>query len=55
MYDMMGPFRAGVPLGRTSGYEKFEAPDPAEWCGRGYAIINVDARGAGFSEGNISF
>jgi len=55
MYDVMGPFRAGVPVGRTSGYEKFESPDPAEWCGRGYAIINVDARGAGFSEGNISF
>ncbi|KAE9373959.1 alpha/beta-hydrolase [Stipitochalara longipes BDJ] len=44
MYDVMGPFRAGVPVGH-----------PAEWCGRGYAIINVDARGAGFSEGNISF
>ncbi|KAF4309321.1 Peptidase S9/S15 [Botryosphaeria dothidea] len=54
-YDTMGPFRMGIPLDRTSGYEKFEAPDPAEWAERGYAIINVDARGAGDSEGDIVF
>ncbi|KAK5043482.1 hypothetical protein LTR84_011951 [Exophiala bonariae] len=54
-YESMGPFSCGVPLGKTSGYEKFEAPDPAEWCERGYAIINVDARGAGMSEGDIHF
>lgn len=54
-YDTMGPFRCGLSPDQTSGYEKFEAPDPAEWCGRGYAIINVDARGAGMSEGNISW
>lgn len=54
-YDIMGPFRCGVAPHVTSGYEKFEAPDPAEWCGRGYAIINVDARGAGNSEGNLAF
>ncbi|KAI0136209.1 Alpha/Beta hydrolase protein [Xylariales sp. AK1849] len=53
-YDAMGPFRCGVPLDRTSGYEKFEAPDPADWCGRGYAIINIDARGAGDSDGDIA-
>ncbi|PVH69619.1 X-Pro dipeptidyl-peptidase C-terminal non-catalytic domain-containing protein [Cadophora sp. DSE1049] len=54
-YDTMAPFRAGIAVSRTSGYEKFEAPDPAEWCGRGYAVVNVDARGAGASEGNIAF
>ncbi|ETS77006.1 hypothetical protein PFICI_10880 [Pestalotiopsis fici W106-1] len=54
-YDVMGPFRCGVPLDKTSGYEKFEALDPAEWCTRGYAIINIDARGAGDSEGDIVF
>ncbi|EMC96066.1 hypothetical protein BAUCODRAFT_123340 [Baudoinia panamericana UAMH 10762] len=32
-YDVMAPYRAGIPEDRTSGYEKFEAPDPAEWCG----------------------
>jgi predicted acyl esterase len=55
-YDFMAPHRAGIAKDRTSGYEKFEAPDPAEWCGeRGYAIINVDARGAGHSEGFIHY
>ncbi|EOD52596.1 putative x-pro dipeptidyl-peptidase c-terminal non-catalytic domain-containing protein [Neofusicoccum parvum UCRNP2] len=52
-YDVMGPYRMGIAWGRTSGYEKFEAPDPAEWAERGYATINVDARGAGDSEGDI--
>jgi putative CocE/NonD family hydrolase len=51
----MAPFLIGLPKDRTSRYEKFEAPDPAEWCMRGYAIINVDARGAGVSEGDTYF
>lgn len=54
-YETAGPYRCGVPLESTSGYEKFEGPDPAEWCQRGYAIINVDARGAGMSGGDIHF
>ncbi|KAF2137085.1 uncharacterized protein K452DRAFT_114106 [Aplosporella prunicola CBS 121167] len=54
-YDNMGPFRMGLALDQTSGYEKFEAPDPAEWAERGYAIVNVDPRGAGDSEGEIAF
>lgn len=49
----MGPFRCGIPLEATSGYEKFEAPDPADWVARGYAILNVDTRGAGDSDGDI--
>ncbi|KAF9872299.1 alpha/beta-hydrolase [Colletotrichum karsti] len=53
-YEHMGPFACGLQPGDTSGYNKFEGPDPADWCGRGYAIINPDARGAGFSEGNIA-
>ncbi|GME44511.1 hypothetical protein GTA08_BOTSDO06067 [Neofusicoccum parvum] len=47
------PHRVGVPRDRTSGLEKFEAPDPAEWVPRGYAVVNVDARGAYNSEGDI--
>ncbi|KAG5762203.1 hypothetical protein H9Q72_009684 [Fusarium xylarioides] len=50
--DVMGPYRCGVPAETTSGYEKFEGPDPAEWCGRGYAIVSADPRGTGMSEGN---
>lgn len=47
------PFRAGVPRDQTSDLEKFEALDPAEWCPRGYAIVNIDPRGTFDSEGNI--
>jgi uncharacterized protein len=36
-----------------SGLEKFEGLDPAAWCPKGYAIISVDARGAGHSDGTI--
>ncbi|KAH9203739.1 Alpha/Beta hydrolase protein [Leptodontidium sp. 2 PMI_412] len=54
-YDNMAPFRVGLSLDQTSGYEKFEGPDPAEWPQRGYAIVNVDARGAGESEGTVVF
>ena len=53
--DNMAPFRAGVANSQVSGYQSFEAPDPAEWAERGYALANVDARGAGNSDGIISF
>jgi predicted acyl esterase len=49
------PDRYGVPKDASSGLEKWEGPDPAYWCARGYAIINPDARGAYMSEGNIHF
>jgi predicted acyl esterase len=32
-YDSMAPSGAGIAKDRTSGYKKFEAPDPVEWCG----------------------
>ncbi|KAH8812582.1 Alpha/Beta hydrolase protein [Xylogone sp. PMI_703] len=47
------PGRVGIPQSMLSGYEKFEAPDPAEWVGRGYAIVNIDARGVFDSESDI--
>ncbi|KAL4811369.1 Alpha/Beta hydrolase protein [Aspergillus unguis] len=47
------PGRVGVPQNRLSGFEKFEAPDPAEWTARGYAIVNPDPRGTYDSEGDI--
>lgn len=69
-YDVMGPWRMGIPYQQLSGYETFEVgsdypfitleelltdqgPNPAEWCGRGYAICDIDARGCGHSEGNL--
>jgi len=33
----------------------FEGPDPCYWCAHGYAVINVDVRGAFSSEGDIAF
>lgn len=50
--DML-PGRMGVPASWLSGFEKFEAPDPAEWTARGYAMIHVDSRGAWDSEGYL--
>ena len=51
----MIPHRAGVAKSTLSGYEKWEAPDPAEWCARGYAVVNADARGVFDSEGHIRY
>lgn len=42
-----------VPREDLSGIEKFEGLDPQTWCPRGYAIISVDTRGAGHSDGQI--
>ncbi|KAF4982998.1 hypothetical protein F66182_17085, partial [Fusarium sp. NRRL 66182] len=49
----MTPWNLGIPDGTLSGLEKFEAPDPAEWVNNGYAIINIDSRGAFDSEGRM--
>jgi putative CocE/NonD family hydrolase len=35
--------------------EKFEGPDPNEWCMRGYAILDPNARGSFDSEGDLYF
>ncbi|KAF4871600.1 Cocaine esterase [Colletotrichum siamense] len=50
--DML-PWRVGVPRSATSGLEKWEAPDPAEWVARGYAVVNIDARGSFKSGGDL--
>jgi predicted acyl esterase len=42
----------GMDNGALSGLEKFEGPDPAYWCARGYAICNPDPRGIAQSEGD---
>ncbi|MFJ8748762.1 CocE/NonD family hydrolase [Streptomyces sp. NPDC102441] len=47
IFGMVGLDNAGV-----SGLEKFEGPDPAYWCARGYAICNPDIRGVAHSEGD---
>jgi predicted acyl esterase len=44
----------GVPPGTVSTMSKFESPDPGFWCRNGYAVANVDSRGAGRSEGDVN-
>lgn len=44
----------GVPPGTVSNMAKFEAADPGYWCNYGYAVANVDPRGVGNSEGDVS-
>ncbi len=39
-----------APL-RISDHTSWEAPDPGWWAQRGYAVINLDTRGGGHSEG----
>nr|CEG02285.1 unnamed protein product [Fusarium pseudograminearum CS3220] len=49
--SLMVPWNLGIPPKTLSGLEKFEAPDPNDWVPRGYAIVNIDSRGSGDSEG----
>ena len=42
---------ADVAPGWISAYTAFEAPDPAYWCRRGYAVVYPDPRGTWYSEG----
>lgn len=51
--SVMGVFGlVGLDNSVVSGLEKFEGPDPAYWCARGYAIVNPDIRGVVDSEGD---
>lgn len=43
-----------VPEGAVSNATKFEAADPAYWCRVGYAICNIDTRGAFNAEGDMN-
>ncbi|KAF7590665.1 hypothetical protein BBP40_002557 [Aspergillus hancockii] len=47
------PWGLGIPKGVLSGLGKFEGPDPVEFVPRGFAIINVDARSSGDSDGTV--
>lgn len=48
------PWELGVEKGVLSGLEKFEGPDPAVFCPKGFAVVHVDSRGCGHSEGTIA-
>jgi predicted acyl esterase len=49
------PRRMGVALNATSGLQAWESPDPAHWVPYGYALVNVDPRGAYLSGGNLQY
>lgn len=42
----------GMDTSVLSGLQKFEGPDPAYWCARGYAICHPDPRGTYNSDGD---
>lgn len=51
--SVMGVFGlVGLANSVVSGLEKFEGPDPAYWCAKGYAICNPDGRGIVDGEGD---
>jgi predicted acyl esterase len=51
--SVMGIFGlVGLSNSSVSGLEKFEGPDPAYWCEKGYAICNPDIRGVVDGEGD---
>ncbi|KAE8323137.1 Alpha/Beta hydrolase protein [Aspergillus sergii] len=52
--NLMAPYNLGLRDDALSGLEKFEAPDPAFWVEKGYAIVNVDNRGSFDSEGSCA-
>ncbi|MEV7085559.1 CocE/NonD family hydrolase [Streptomyces sp. NPDC093085] len=51
----MFPNRFGIPRSRVSGLQSWEGNDPAYWCLHGYAVVQVDARGAFDSQGDIEY
>jgi predicted acyl esterase len=49
------PNRFGISRPALSGLQSWEGNDPAYWCAHGYAVVQVDARGAFDSEGDIIY
>lgn len=47
----MTAYKMGVKDECISGLEKFEGIDPAKFVDKGFAVVNVDPRGVGDSEG----
>ena len=59
-YDVLAkmtghPNRMDVPVGTTSELNMFEAADPAYWVDKGYALVNLDIRGVGMSQGRAHY
>jgi uncharacterized protein len=42
-----------VPRGSSNKYQAWEVVDPEKWVADGYAVLRIDSRGAGRSEGRM--
>jgi len=51
----MIPNRADVPKSWNTGFQTWEGAEPGYWCNKGYAVVNMDIRGVGMSEGNSCY
>ncbi len=49
------PNRADVPKEWNTGMQTWEGAEPGYWCNKGYAVVNMDLRGVGMSEGNACY
>ena len=49
------PNRCDVPKSATSGLDAWECPDPAYWVFHDYAVVFMDPRGVGMSEGDAHY
>ena len=59
-YDLVAercghPNRCDVPKSATSGLDAWECPDPAYWVFHDYAVVFMDPRGVGMSEGDAHY
>ena len=50
-WDRMVEDFPGIMEGTTNKYQNWEVADPEKWVPYGYAVIRIDSRGAGCSEG----
>ncbi|GAA3541759.1 CocE/NonD family hydrolase [Amycolatopsis ultiminotia] len=53
LWEQMCEKYPDVPAGSTNAYQNWEVVDPEKWVPDGYAVIRIDTRGAGRSEGRM--
>jgi uncharacterized protein len=51
LWEQMCERYPDVPSGSTNKYQNWEVVDPEKWVPEGYAVLRIDSRGAGRSEG----
>jgi predicted acyl esterase len=53
LWELMCEKYPDVPRGSTNKYQAWEVVDPEKWVPHGYAVLRIDSRGAGRSEGRM--